>query len=69
MSIQVGRGGLVSGAEFIPLVSAAVHYWRHDRSQWDEVLSHVASMGFRLIETYAPWSVHERLRGHFDFNR
>lgn len=59
--------GLLIGAEEIPVVSGAVHYWRHRRADWPRILDGVKDMGFRMVETYLPWSVHEISPGCYDF--
>lgn len=69
MSIQVGHEGLVVTGDFVPLLSASVHYWRHERTHWEPILDSVKELGFRIVETYVPWGVHERVRGHFDWTR
>lgn len=67
MEVRVGKGGLYLGDTLVPLVSGAVHYWRLDRGRWEALLDMVAEMGFGMVETYVPWSVHEVERGRFDF--
>lgn len=61
-----GRG-LTLGQETLPLYSGALHYWRHNRRDWPRLLDGVREMGFRFIETYVPWSVHEPEPGRYDF--
>ncbi len=58
---------LVIGKERVPLYSGAVHYWRHERRHWKRVLEATRELGFRVIETYVPWGVHETPAGTFDF--
>ncbi len=50
-----------------PLYCGAVHYWRIDRENWSRVLDEICGMGFEIIETYIPWSVHEYQEGRYDF--
>lgn len=69
MAIKVTNRGLIAGKKQIPLILGAVHYWRIERKLWSEILDKVAGMGFSMIETYIPWSVHEVRRGHFDFGQ
>lgn len=59
--------GLTVGQETLPLYSGAVHYWRHRREDWPRLLDGVRAMGFRVLETYVPWSVHEPEAGRYDF--
>lgn len=53
----------------VPLLSAAVHYWRIDPEKWRRALSSVKALGFRFVDTYVPWSVHEQSDGKLDFGR
>jgi beta-galactosidase len=51
----------------VPVYSGAVHYWRLDRHLWPAILDQVKSLGFGVVETYIPWSVHEVSPGCFDW--
>ncbi|MBX3062223.1 MAG: beta-galactosidase [Anaerolineae bacterium] len=66
-TVQVTPDGLLIGGELMPLYSGSVHYWRHERKDWDNVLANVRQMGYRFLDTYFPWTVHEIERGRFDF--
>ncbi len=50
-----------------PLYSGAVHYWRIKRDNWSKILDEICNMGFEIVETYIPWSVHEYEEGSYDF--
>ena len=50
-----------------PLYSGSVHYWRIKKENWSKILDKICSMGFEIIETYIPWSVHEYEEGIYDF--
>jgi len=69
MTVKVTARGLKAGRTEIPLILGAMHYWRLERRSWADLLDKVAAMGFEMIETYVPWSVHEISRGHFDFGK
>ncbi len=58
-----------SGPQTLPLLSGSVHYWQLEPAAWRTALSAVKSMGFRLVDTYVPWSVHEQSDGTFDFGQ
>jgi beta-galactosidase len=66
-SIVVDRQGLSLDGQHVPLIAGAVHYWRHDPSVWEPALRSVQSLGFRLVDVYVPWSVHEIDKERFDF--
>jgi beta-galactosidase len=55
--------GLVVGDELVPLHAGSVHYWRLDPRHWRACLQAIQSLGFRVVDTYVPWSVHEREPG------
>ena len=61
-------GGLEMGGEVVPMVSGAVHYWRLEPDRGGAVLDAVADLGFEIVETYIPWSVHELGPGRYDFS-
>lgn len=50
-----------------PLYSGSIHYWRTKKKDWRLVLSQIRGMGFEIVETYIPWSVHEYEEGKYDF--
>lgn len=61
-----GRGLVLEGGEVVPLWAASVHYFRLARSDWRACLQAVRDLGFRLIDVYVPWGVHERAPGQLD---
>lgn len=65
--IQITKNGVSIEGKEIPLYSGAVHYWRIAREHWGDVLDRIKEMGFNIIETYIPWSVHEYEEGKYDF--
>jgi len=67
MSLLIKDGKFHLNGTLLPLIGGSVHYWRLDRSLWPEILDKVKEMGFQIICTYVPWSVHEIERGKFDF--
>ena len=69
-SVHLDRRGVVfdDTGESLPLYSGAVHYWRLDPALWRSILTTVRELGFRCVETYVPWSVHEVAPGEFDFS-
>jgi len=51
----------------LAVLSGAVHYWRHDPDDWPRILDALVSVGFTAVDTYVPWSVHDRGHGRADF--
>ncbi len=69
MPIKVRYNGLEIDGNLLPLYSGAIHYWRLEPERWDGLLDKVKGLGFQVIETYVPWSIHELAPGEFDFGR
>ena len=65
--VQVTPDGFQIGDQVLPVYSGSIHYWRHDRADWRRILENVRAMGFRFVDTYVPWNVHETTPGQFDF--
>ena len=59
MPVELTENGLLINGEEVPVYSGTVHYWRLERDRWDVILDQVRALGFRMVETYIPWSVHE----------
>jgi beta-galactosidase len=55
--------------EVVPLWAASVHYWRLERADWRACLTAVRDLGFRLVDLYVPWGVHERAPGELDLGQ
>ena len=49
------------------LFAGSFRHWRVDPSLRADILSKVREMGFGIVETCVPWSVHEDSQGRFDF--
>ena len=64
--IELTRSGLRLGSETVPLWAGSVHYWRLDPKCWRAALEATKKLGFRLIDTYIPWNVHETAPGEID---
>lgn len=69
MFVTVTEAGLDVGGTELPLLSGAMHYWRIERARWSACLDAIVDMGFPIVETYAPWGVHELGPGRFDFGK
>ncbi len=69
MSVKLNAHGLEIDGQFVPVYSGTVHYWRLERSAWPKILDQVKVLGFGMIETYLPWSVHETSPGHYDWGQ
>ncbi|HET8843975.1 MAG TPA: beta-galactosidase, partial [Ktedonobacteraceae bacterium] len=67
MTVQLTDTGLSIDGQEVPIYSGSVHYWRLERDLWPQILDRVQELGFGVIETYIPWSVHEIAPGSFDW--
>jgi beta-galactosidase len=63
------RSGLRVGTRVVPLLSAALHYFRLSPARWRRALESVRELGFELVETYVPWGEHELAEGRYDFGQ
>ncbi|EKN65245.1 beta-galactosidase [Neobacillus bataviensis LMG 21833] len=54
--------------ERVFILSAAIHYFRLPRAEWNEVLDKAKAGGCNTIETYIPWNFHEMNEGEWDFS-
>lgn len=64
--VRLVPDGLAIGDEVVPLWAASVHYWHLDPDDWRPCLEAVRRLGYRLVDTYVPWSVHEVAPGVLD---
>jgi len=66
--VEVGKDGLkVNGEKILP-ICGEFHYWRVDPKWWDDILGRLMKgAGLTMVASYIPWSVHEPIRGDFDF--
>jgi beta-galactosidase len=68
LTIQIDRAGFVlPTGDRLPALSGTIHYWRLERALWPAILESVCELGFRMIETYVPWNVHEVDEGCYDW--
>jgi len=65
--VKLVREGLDLGGRTLPLLAGSVHYWRLPQNAWQGALAALVDMGLKLVDTYVPWAVHERLPGVYDF--
>lgn len=66
-SIQFDKNSWIIDGNRVFIKSAAVHYFRLPRAEWDELLDKVKKAGCNCIETYIPWNWHEEAEGVWDF--
>lgn len=69
MTVTLNSEGLVIKGQTVPVYSGSVHYWRLERELWPLILDQVRALGFGMIETYVPWSVHETSPGIYDWGQ
>ncbi len=54
--------------EVFPMLSGTIHYFRVVPDYWEDRLKKLRACGFRAVETYTCWNLHERKEGQFDFS-
>jgi beta-galactosidase len=64
---RLAGASLLLDGRSVPLRSGAMHYWRLRRENWRPALRALRDLGLEMVETYAPWSVHETAPGVYDF--
>jgi len=69
VAVTLTTNGLAIAGQEVPVYSGSVHYWRLERSLWPTILDQVLALGFTMIETYIPWSIHETSPGHYDWGQ
>lgn len=69
MTITLNASGLELNGETLPVYSGTIHYWRLERERWPLILDQAKALGFDMIETYIPWSVHEVAPGQYDWGQ
>ena len=55
------------GEREVDFFTAELHYWRVPRASWATCLGSLRRLGFELVSTYVPWSVHESSPDCFDW--
>ncbi len=69
MPVTLTTNGLAIAGREVPVYSGTVHYWRLDRALWGTILDQVQALGFGMVETYIPWSIHETAPGVYDWGQ
>ncbi|MCK5327011.1 MAG: beta-galactosidase, partial [Candidatus Latescibacteria bacterium] len=66
--LQFDKDGITINNEKTFPLCAEFHYWRMDPRWWDDVLNRlIKGAGLDLVASYVPWSIHETIKGDFDF--
>ncbi|CAG0937711.1 beta-galactosidase [Thermoflexales bacterium] len=69
MAVTLTATGLEIEGHHVPVYSGTIHYWRLERACWALILDRAKELGFNMIETYIPWSIHEIHPGYFDWGQ
>lgn len=54
--------------EKIKIISGGMNYFRIMPEYWQDRLEKLKALGCNTVETYIPWNLHEKQKGHFDFS-
>lgn len=52
--------GVRLGEQVVPLLAGSVHYYQLAVEHWKPALAAIRALGLSFVDTYVPWSVHER---------
>ena len=66
-TVTVGPRALRVGERDVPLWAGAMHHFLVEPRRWRPCLAALRECGYTLVETAAPWGLHERSPGSFDF--
>ena len=69
MSVSLTDNGLLIDGREVPVYSGTINYWRLARERWAAILDQAQALGFGMVETYIPWSVHETAPGEYDWGQ
>lgn len=69
MTVTLTTTGLDINGQHVPVYSGTIHYWRLERDRWPLILDRAKELGFQMIETYIPWSIHEIEPNLFDWGQ
>jgi beta-galactosidase len=69
MAIKVRYNGLEIDGNLLPLFSGSFNYWRSERDDWAAIFDQIKALGFSVVESAVPWSIHQGPDGAFDFGR
>ena len=69
MTVTLTATGLEIEGRHVPVYSGTIHYWRLARDRWGVILDRARELGFNMIETYIPWSIHEIEPDVFDWGQ
>src|SRR5512145_2353171 len=69
VTVTLTTTGLDIDGQHVPVYSGTIHYWRLERDLWPLILDRAKALGFNMIETYIPWSIHEIEPGLFDWGQ
>ena len=54
--------------EKVKIISGGMNYFRIVPEYWRDRLEKLKALGCNTVETYIPWNLHEKQKGHFEFN-
>jgi hypothetical protein len=68
MKLTYDEKSFILDQKRIWLADGEVHYFRHPRESWREVLLRAKRAGLNCISTYVAWNFHEPEKGKYDFS-
>ncbi|RZT21488.1 beta-galactosidase [Fictibacillus sp. BK138] len=65
--IEIKNKQIIIDGKPVLITCGEIHYYRVDKSEWQDRLDKLKETGCNSVATYVPWLWHEPVEGQFDF--
>ena len=65
--IEIKNKQIIIDGKPVLITCGEIHYYRLDKSDWQDRLDKLKETGCNAVATYVPWLWHEPVEGQFDF--
>ncbi|ANX13848.1 glycosyl hydrolase [Fictibacillus arsenicus] len=65
--IEIKNKQIIIDGKPVLITCGEIHYYRVDKSEWQDRLDKLKETGCNAVATYVPWLWHEPIEGQFDF--
>jgi beta-galactosidase len=65
--IEIKNKQIIIDGKPVLITCGEIHYYRVDKSEWQDRLDKLKETGCNAVATYVPWLWHEPVEGQFDF--
>lgn len=66
--IEIKNKQIIIDGKPVLITCGEIHYYRLDKSDWQDRLDKLKETGCNAVATYVPWLWHEPVEGQFDFS-